>query len=220
MIRGPFVFNGYYKNPEATRGALIDGWLHTGDIGAIDHDGFLKITDRKKHLIITAGGKNVAPANVEKAIKDQSPLISQVHVHGDRRPYISALIAPGPLETLEWGLERGLISAEDFEERKRELLENPAGRSAELCAAMARIVNKPDFRNLFIDPVKRGNTNLARYEKVRRFVLLDRDFSQEEGELTPTMKLKRKSIETIHQTLFEKIYSDDEFAINIEQPGA
>lgn len=103
LIRGPSVFKGYYKNEEATKSTMYQDWLGTGDIGRIDEDGFLFITDRKKHLIITSGGKNLAPANIEKAIKSEDPLISQVHAHGDKRNYITCLIAPSPIETLQFG---------------------------------------------------------------------------------------------------------------------
>ena len=106
---------------------IVDGWLRTGDVGEIDEDAFLRITDRKKHIIVTAGGKNVAPATVEGAIKSRSPLISQVHVHGDRRPYVSAILTPSPLETLEWGAAHGVVSAEELEERRRELLGGSLG---------------------------------------------------------------------------------------------
>ncbi|MEZ4454899.1 MAG: long-chain fatty acid--CoA ligase, partial [Nannocystaceae bacterium] len=101
LIRGPVVFKGYFKDPEASARAVIDGWLHTGDVGVVDADGYLTLKDRKKHLIITAGGKNLAPANLEGALKPQDPLISHVHAHGDRRPYVVAIVACSPLETLE-----------------------------------------------------------------------------------------------------------------------
>ncbi len=107
LMRGPLVFLGYFKQPEATAEALEGGWLHTGDVGSLDEDGYLRITDRKKHLIITAGGKNVAPAGIERAIKMQSPLISQVHAHGDRRAFISALIAPARSRPWRRGVENG-----------------------------------------------------------------------------------------------------------------
>ncbi|MCG8458066.1 MAG: long-chain fatty acid--CoA ligase, partial [Holophagales bacterium] len=179
LLRGDVVFKGYLDNPEATAEALQNGWLHTGDIGEIDDDGYLRITDRKKHLIITAGGKNVAPANIEKAIKNQSALISQVHAHGDRRAYICALIAPSPIETLEWGASHGLLEEARVEELKRELLADPSSRSESLAAAMAEVVADSSFVALFREPVGRGNRELARVERVRRFFLLDRDFSQE-----------------------------------------
>ncbi|MEM8960580.1 MAG: long-chain fatty acid--CoA ligase [Acidobacteriota bacterium] len=216
LLSGPTVFMGYFKNPEATAETLVDGWLHTGDIGKIDDDGYLAITDRKKHLIITAGGKNVAPANIERAVKTESPLISQVHAHGDRRPFVSALIAPSPLETLEWGADHDVISRDELDARRTELLANPSARSTALNEAMAKVVAEPTFQALFVEPVQRGNRNLARVERIRRFVLLERDFSHEEGELTPTMKMKRRWIERHYADLFERIYTDPSFAIDAE----
>ena len=217
LMRGPFVFQGYKDNPQATAETVVDDWLHTGDIGTLDDDGYLRITDRKKHLIITAGGKNVAPANIERAIKSRSPLISQVHAHGDRRPYVSALVAPSPLETLEWGVERGLVTGKELEERRRELMADPSSRSEALVEAMGRVVAEADFQALFLDPVRRGNEDLARVEKVRRFVVLPRDFSQEGGEMTPTMKMKRRAIETKFSDTFDRIYSDPSFGHEAEQ---
>jgi long-chain acyl-CoA synthetase len=217
LMRGPLIFKGYYKQPEATAEAVVDGWLHTGDIGTMDADGFLRITDRKKHLIITAGGKNVAPANIERAIKMQSPLISQVHAHGDRRPYISALIAPSPLETLTWGVEHGCLPIEEADACKRELMANPTARTAALNAAMAKVVADRRFQELYRDAVRRGNRDLARVERVRRYFVLDRDFSVETGEMTPTMKMKRKAIEEMYADRFERVYRDDDFAIEAEK---
>ncbi len=213
LVKSPWVFRGYYKSEDATAETVKDGWLHTGDVGRIDADGYLEITDRKKHLIITAGGKNLAPANIEKAIKGEDALISQVHAHGDRRNYVSALIAPAPIETLEWGVERGLVAREELAERQRELMENPAGRSEALNRAMAAVVQHPDFRERIREAVRRGNAHLARVEQVRRFVILDRDFSQEAGELTPTLKLKRKEVEAQYAETFDRIYRDDGFAM-------
>jgi len=216
LLRGPFVFAGYFKNPEATAETLRDGWLYSGDVGEIDGDGFLRITDRKKHLIITAGGKNVAPANVERAIKSQSPLISQIHAHGDRRPYVSALVAPSPLETLEWGREHGILGPEAVTELSAELMANPAARSEALGRAMAAVVADRRFRELFVEPARRGNRELARVERVRRIAILDRDFSQEGGEMTPTMKMKRKAIEEKYADLFDRIYEDPDFGLEVE----
>lgn len=213
LIDAPWVFRGYYKDEDATSAALESGWLRTGDIGEIDPDGYLRITDRKKHLIITAGGKNLAPANIERAIKGEDPLISQVHAHGDRRPYVSALISPAPIETLEWGLERGLVDRAEVEARQKELMENPAGRSEALNEAMAKVVAHPELKERIRRAVARGNEHLARVERIRRFVLLDRDFSQEEGELTPTLKLKRKAIEEKYADLIDRIYDEDDFAL-------
>ncbi len=213
LVKGPWVFRGYYKNEAATAETVIDGWLHTGDIGEIDEDGYLRITDRKKHLIITAGGKNLAPANIERALKGEDPLISQVHAHGDRRPFVSAIVTPSPLETLEWGKERGLSSDAEIAARTKELMENPAGRSAELNAATAKIVAHPDYQKRIREAVKRGNRNLAQVEQVRKFILFDRDFSQEEDELTPTLKLKRKEIEAKMAPLFDRLYAEKDFGL-------
>jgi long-chain acyl-CoA synthetase len=206
LLRGPWVFQGYLKSPDATREALDGAWLHTGDIGTIDADGYLRITDRKKHLIITAGGKNLAPANIENAIKHQDPLVSQVYAHGDRRPYVVALVAPSPLETLAWGLERGLVTKQHVHDLTRELLENPASRSPALNEAMGRIVAHADFTARLREAVRRGNRELGHVEQVRRLAVLDRDFSQEAGELTPTLKLKRKEVAALHAKLIDAVY--------------
>ncbi|MFT3765416.1 MAG: long-chain fatty acid--CoA ligase [Minicystis sp.] len=206
LMRGPWIFQGYLKSPEATAEALEGGWLHTGDIGSIDREGFLRITDRKKHLIITAGGKNLAPANIENAIKNQDPLVSQVYAHGDRRPFVIAVVAPSPLETLAWGEERGILRKDEVAALTRELMANPAGRSAALNAAMARVVADRAFGERIREAVRRGNQQLAHVEQVRRVAVLDRDFSQEAGELTPTMKLKRKAAAEIHAKLIDAVY--------------
>jgi len=211
LVRGPFVFKGYLHNEDATREAVRDGWLHTGDIGTLDADGYLTLTDRKKHLIITAGGKNLSPANIENAIKHQSPLVSQVHAHGDRRPYVTALVAPSPLETLELGAELGLVAPEELHERRRELLENPTARSPALDSAMGRVVQTPETVARVRAAVRAGNAQLSQVERVRRFAILDRDLSQEHGELTPTMKVKRKAVEAMHAPLFERLYTDASF---------
>ena len=220
VISGPMVFQGYLKNPEATAEAIQDGKLYSGDIGVVDDDGFLRITDRKKHIIITAGGKNVAPANIERAIKMQSPMISQVHAHGDRRPYICALIAPSPIETLEWGQAHGLVDSGEVEARQAELMADPSSRSEALAESMAKVVASREFRELFRDAVRDGNQSLARVEKVRRYFVLDRDFSQEGGEMTPTMKMKRKAIEEKYADRFDRVYDDPDFGIEAEAAQA
>ncbi len=215
LIRGPFVFKGYLSNEQATRETVLDGWLHTGDVGTVDADGYLRITDRKKHLIITAGGKNLSPANIENAIKNQSPLISQVHAHGDRRPYVSALVAPSPLETLEFGLELRVITQAEVNALRDELMENPASRSRALEAALARVVARPELVRKLREAVRAGNRELSQVEQVRRFLILDRDFSQERGELTPTLKLKRKVVETAYGDAFERLYREGGFAVDV-----
>lgn len=208
LLRGPWVFQGYYKQPEATAEAIIDGWLHTGDVGQIDEAGFLTLTDRKKHLIITAGGKNLSPANIEKAIREASPLISQVHAHGDRRPYVVAIIAPSPLETLAFGLERGLVTKSEVDARTAELMASPTSRTTALEMAMHKVTIHKDFVDKMREAVRVGNRKLAQVESVRRFAILDRDLSQERGELTPTMKIRRKAVETLHAGLLDDLYED------------
>lgn len=212
LVRGPSVFMGYFKDAAATAEAIIDDWLHTGDVGVIDADGYLRITDRKKHLIITAGGKNVTPANIEKAIKMQDPLISHVHAHGDRRPYVSALVAPSPIETLEFGRDNGIVDDAAVKRLTAELMANPAGRSAELADAMRPVTELPAFRARIAAAVRTGNERLAQVEKVKRFVVLDRDFSQEAGEMTPTLKLRRRHVETAYAATFDRIYDEAGFA--------
>jgi long-chain acyl-CoA synthetase len=154
LIRGPTIFAGYYKDERATREVLgEDGWLRSGDVGSIDEDGFITITDRKKDILVTAGGKNVSPQNLENALKT-APLISQALVVGDRRPYVAALITVDP--DLAEGLSPGQV-----QERVQAI-------------------------------VDRANADLSRFERIKRFRVLPRDFSAEEGEVTPTLKLKRR----------------------------
>lgn len=165
LIRCGTVFAGYHKDEAATREILdADGWLHSGDIAEIDDDGFVRITDRKKDIIVTAGGKNVAPQNLENALKT-SPLVSQALVVGDRRPYIVALV------TLEPGVER-------------------AGAEEKVQA--------------LVDDV---NRDLSRYEQIKRFAILPRDFAIEEGELTPTLKLKRRLCERHFAAEIDGLYA-------------
>jgi long-chain acyl-CoA synthetase len=215
LVRGPFVFQGYLNRPEATAEAKEGGWLHTGDVGSIDKDGYLRITDRKKHLIITAGGKNIAPANIEKAIKEEDALISHVLAHGDKRPFITAVIAPSPLETLDWGISRGLCTKAILAERTRELMQNPTSRTPELAQAMAPIVLHPEFQERLRSAVRRGNEKLAQVERVQRFFILERDFSQEAEELTPTMKVKRKEVEKRYAEQLAKLYEDRRFGLDV-----
>ncbi|MCA9518723.1 MAG: hypothetical protein KC635_27490, partial [Myxococcales bacterium] len=152
-------------------------------------------------------------ANIEKALRETTPLISQVHAHGDRRNFVSALVAPSPVETLEFGAKEGAVSKADVDAHTKALLANPTGRSAELEAAMAKVVALPAFQAAIKAAVARGNANLSQVEKVRKFAILDRDFSQEHGEMTPTMKLKRKQIEDLHRATFDRLYSEPGFGI-------
>jgi long-chain acyl-CoA synthetase len=168
LVRSASVFTGYYKDPEATAAAFTDdGWFRTGDVGELDDDGFLKITDRKKDLIITAGGKNVAPQNIENALK-ASRFVSQAVVIGDRRPYITALLT----------LDAAEVDA--------------AGRDPEQLAQE------------IVDGVNRDR---VRVEQIKRFAVLPRDFTQEAGELTPTLKLRRRVVQEHFADEIEQLYA-------------
>jgi long-chain acyl-CoA synthetase len=182
LVKGPNVFQGYYKNEEATRETIVDGWLHTGDIGEIDEDGFIKITGRKKDIIITAGGKNITPANLENEIK-QHPLVSQCVVVGDRRPYLVALVTLDPEDAAAYAKEHGL--PEDPEQ---------LARNDEIRAAIETHVDKV-------------NEKFARVEQVKKVAILPHDLSQESGELTPTLKVKRAVVATKHQQEIEQLYT-------------
>jgi long-chain acyl-CoA synthetase len=215
LIKGPMVFAGYYKDEAATSDTVKDGWLYTGDIGSVDSDGYLSITDRKKHIIITSGGKNLTPANIEKAIKSRDPLISHVHAHGDKRAFVSAIIAPSPLETLDFGVERKLITREESKALTLELMSDPTARSESLNKAMSKITSDIEFSSRLAKAVAEGNKTLMHVEQVKKFYVLGRDFSQEQGEMTPTMKVKRKEIEKKFQEIFDQIYNDPNFAVNV-----
>jgi long-chain acyl-CoA synthetase len=182
LVNGPNVFQGYYKNEEATHDTLVDGWLHTGDVGEIDPDGFLKITGRKKDIIITAGGKNITPANLEAEIK-QHPLVSQCVVIGDRRPYLVALVTLDPEEALKFAKENGLP-------------EDP-----EAVAASDQVKAALD------EHVDQINERFARVEQVKKIKVLPHDLSQEGGELTPTLKVKRNVVADKYATEIEALYA-------------
>ncbi|MFN0251831.1 MAG: AMP-dependent synthetase/ligase [Kofleriaceae bacterium] len=169
LVKGPNVFLGYYKEPEATAECLVDGWLHSGDLGAFDKDGFLSITGRKKEIIITAGGKNIAPKNIEAALK-QSPLIGEAVVIGDRRKYLTALI------TVDDTVAAALGGAD----------------------AIRGAVQKQ------LDEV---NKTLARVEQVKKFAILPRPFGIDTGELTPTLKIKRKAVAQNFSREIEAMYA-------------
>ena len=180
-IRGPHVFLGYYKDEAATSEALIDGWLHSGDLGAFDGDGFLTITGRKKEIIITAGGKNIAPKNIEAAIKNL-PLVSQAVVIGDRRKYLSALITLDPEAAEAWAAAKGL-PAEGIH------------------------ANKALIAQFDKDIEEHVNSLFARVEHIRKYTVLARDFTMDDGELTPTLKIKRKPIYENWSETIEAMYT-------------
>jgi len=184
LARGPNIMLGYWHNPEATAEAIDpEGWLHTGDIGYLDADGFLFITDRKKELIATSGGKKVAPQPIEAKLV-ASPMIAQAVAVGDRYPYLTALIVPN-FENLEAYLKERGLNGKDRE-------------------AMA---SHPVTEALIAAAVKEVNHDLAGYERIRRFTVLPRDFSQAAGELTPTMKVRRRVVADRYKDLIEQMYT-------------
>jgi long-chain acyl-CoA synthetase len=183
LTRGPHVMKGYYKNPEATAESIDeDGWLHTGDIGMLDDEGMLYITDRKKNIIVTSGGKNVTPATIENLLVT-SPFIEQSMVIGDKRNYLTALIAPNFDALKKYADENG-ISHSDF----KELLTNE-----KIYAAV-----DADVQNLTKD--------LARFEQIKKFTLMPKEFTIEDGELTPTLKVKRKVVMEKYADIIDKMY--------------
>ena len=213
LIRSKVVFQGYYKNPEATAETVIDGWLHTGDVGKKDEDGCVYILDRKKHIIITAGGKNLTPANIENEIKASDPLISQAHAHGDKRKYLVALVTVGAAEAVEWARHQGTIDDDAANKHIKALTENPLGRSAELQTVLEGVTRDPDVKKRIVASVKRANEGLSRVETIKKIQILDREFSVEEDELTPTLKLKRKNVETKFKETFDRLYEDEGFGL-------
>jgi long-chain acyl-CoA synthetase len=184
LARGPNIATlGYYKQPEATREVFDpDGWFHTGDIGAVDQDGFLVITDRKKDLIVTAGGMNIAPQNIENLLK-ADPFISQVMVYGDRRPYPVALITINPEELSKFARQQGILTSE-----------------------AAAIVKHPKVAERVGRTVEEKNTQLQSYAKIKRFTVLPTDFTLDGGELTPTLKVKRKVVSQKYKDAIEELY--------------
>jgi long-chain acyl-CoA synthetase len=171
LVRGPNVMTGYYNMPEATAEVMgPDGWFHTGDIGEIDADGFLRITDRKKDIIVTAGGKNVAPQNIENLLKMEK-YIEQVCVIGDKRKYLTALVVPSFEQLRDWAAQNG-ASVDDRE----------------------ALVKAPEVRALIQRAIDNVNTQLARFETIKRFELLPEEFTVENELLTPSLKVRRKQV--------------------------
>jgi long-chain acyl-CoA synthetase len=185
LTRGPNVMRGYYGKPEATAEAIDpEGWFHTGDIGTLDPDGFLRITDRKKDLIVTAGGKNIAPQPIENLVKT-CQFVSNAVMLGDRRPFPILLVVPNPTPLQAWLTRKGL----------------PNGSLEEL-VSRAEVVQKLDREIRFV------LRDLAHFEMPKKLLLLPRDFSVEGGELTPTLKVRRRIVEERHRAAIEQLYRE------------
>lgn len=186
LLKGGGVMSGYYNLPAATAEALEpDGWFHTGDIGEVDKDGFLRITDRKKDIIVTAGGKNIAPQNIENMLKTRSTYISQVVMHGDKRNFCVALVAINEETAGKWAKDNG-ISYSNY----------------------ADLASKPQIKDLIWKAFEQVNKELASYETIKKIHLLDHDLTVESGELTPTMKVKRRVVEKRYQTILDGFYGE------------
>jgi long-chain acyl-CoA synthetase len=183
LIKGPQVMKGYYKNEAATKEAFTDdGFFRTGDIGEIDKDGYMKITGRIKDLIVTSGGKNISPQNIENTLVTSS-FIEQVAVIGDNRKYLSALIVPSFATLESWASQNNITSAD----RKD-------------------LISKPEVQKLFEKEIEEQMKDYARVEQIRKFILLEKEWSQDTGEMTPTMKVKRKVINQKYAKEIESLY--------------
>ncbi len=183
LLRSRGVMRGYHNKPDQSAEALDDGWLRTGDIGVIDADGFLKITDRKKDLIKTSGGKYVAPQDLEGRIKARNPLVSQVVVHGDKRNFCVALVAVDPEAVTKWAQEKG--KGTDYE----------------------ALTKDPELHAAIQPTIDAVNSEVERYATVKYFAILPKDLSIEDGTLTPSMKMKRKVVEARYMDILDGFYS-------------
>ena len=184
LIKGRNVMREYWNNPEATAETLNDGWLHTGDVGELDAEGFLRITDRKKDIIVTAGGKNVAPQNIEAHIKN-APFVSQVMVYGDNRKFLTALITLEEDGIRKWADQKGIRYA-----------------------TTAELTQNAEVYKLLDGIIQEKNRTLASYETLKKFAILERDLTVEDGDLTPSLKMRRKEVTRKYQDLLDSFYSE------------
>jgi long-subunit acyl-CoA synthetase (AMP-forming) len=185
LVRGPNLMKGYRGDPEKTAEAIdADGWLHTGDIGTIDSDGYVRIVDRKKELIINSNGKNMSPANIENTVRVACPLVGAVAAIGDRRPFVTALIALDQEAAAVFAARKGL----------------PVSTPADLAAY-------PDLLAEIDAGVEDANKSLSRVEQIRKYVVLQQVWEPGGDELTPTLKLKRKPIATKYAAEIEELYA-------------
>jgi long-chain acyl-CoA synthetase len=183
LSRGPNTMKGYWNNPQATAEVIDkDGWLHTGDIGNVDAEGFIHITDRKKHLFVSSGGKNIAPQPIENLFLSNK-YIEQFMLIGDRRMYLTALIVPDFDALKEYADSNNLPYRDDVE-----------------------LARHPKVNSLIETEINHIQRDLANFERVRRFTLLDRQFTIEDGELTPTQKVRRKAIEERYRSIIDGMY--------------
>jgi long-chain acyl-CoA synthetase len=180
LTRGPNLMRGYYNRPDETAAAIRDGWLHTGDIGSLDTQGYLRITDRKQELLVTSGGKNIAPQPIEARLRAHT-LIAEAVLIGDRRHFAAALLLPD-LPALG-----AVLGADEHSVRAR--------------------LDDPQVHALFQRVVDAVNAELAHYERVRKFALLPVEFTIAAGELTPTMKVKRRIVEERYRDVIERLYA-------------
>src|SRR5439155_3729545 len=183
LAKGPNVFAGYWHNEEASKQSLEDGWFHTGDVGELDGDGYLKITGRKKEIIVTAAGKNVAPAPLEDRLR-ANPLISEAVVIGDARPFISALITLDPEALTGWSTARGIANV-----------------------PTAQLVENVNLRAVIQSAIDDANRSVSRAESIRKFALLPDNLTIADGELTPTLKVRRAIVAKHFGNVIDEMYS-------------
>jgi len=187
FARGPQIMQGYHNLPEETENSIdSDGWFHTGDIGEFDAEGFLSITDRKKEIIVTAYGKNIAPAPIENRLKS-SPLIAQAVVIGDRRKLLCGLIVPEFEALAAWATQRGVN-----------------------CSKTEELLALPEVTALYQGEISTVNRDLAQFEQIRLWTLLSEEFTIESGELTPTQKIKRRIVSEKHRATIDRLYQEAE----------
>ncbi|HZR30014.1 MAG TPA: long-chain fatty acid--CoA ligase [Terriglobales bacterium] len=191
LVRGPSIFHGYWKLPEETQNAFADGWFKTGDIASLDSDGFLRITDRKKDLIKTSGGKFIAPQPLENQLKS-NPLISQAAIIGERRKFPAVIIAPQFGALQEWAREHNVSFS-----------------------SPAQLITHPKVQELYENIVETLNAKLAQFEKLKKVLLVPDEFSIATGELTPSMKLKRRFVEQKYKAQIEELYTQTESRVTV-----
>jgi long-chain acyl-CoA synthetase len=200
LARGPNVMSGYYNKPEASAEVLKDGWFHTGDIGTLDANGYLSITDRKKDLLVTSGGKKIAPQPIEAVLK-RSPLVAEAIVLGDRQRYAAALIVPD-FKALERRLQ---------DLGRPPLLDTPgvdSARGGTDARSRTALLARRDVLELYQEIIDALNRDLSQFERIKRIALLPAEFSVETGELTPTLKVKRKVVEERWRAEINKLYDE------------